>query len=730
MKKYLMGIVLLVSTNSLIAQGQDSLKLINLFEIDILTPKRISEIERLPDVQGTIIYAGKKNEVIRLDKLDADLSTNNTRQVFAKVPGLSIWENDGSGIQVGIATRGLSPNRSWEFNVRQNGYDISSEVFGYPESYFSPPMEALEKIELVRGAASLQFGPQFGGLLNYEIKKAPKDKAFSFETQQTKGSYGLYNAYNAVGGTYKKISYYAYFHHRSADGWRNNSRYAINTGYASLTYDITSKLKLAFQYTRMDYQSQQPGGLTDQQFSQNARQSSRARNWMSTPWNVGAVILDYKMNANANWNLKLFTTNAERNSVGYTRGINLADSFNISMNSYTPRQVDKDQYVNYGAELRFLQSYPLLNQKSALALGVRAYKGATWRRQLGTGTTGNGFDLSLSKPGYGRELKFETENYALFAENNFKLGHRLTITPGLRCELVNSDARGFINTTASGTIQPATQKRTIILGGIGAGFKTSIETNLYANFSQCYRPVTYSELTPAATTDIIDPNLKDASGYNADFGFRGALKNFLQFDVGAFYLYYNNRIGTILQDKVAYRTNIGASISKGIETFVELDLFKLLNRHSTMAQLRVFSSYAFVDARYTRWNNPALAGDPAKAIEGKRVENAPQQIGRYGITYRFKALSITAQLSQVSESFTDAVNTEKANAAGTVGKIEAYQVLDLSTTYLLLSKYTLKAGLNNLTDEVYATRRAGGYPGPGLLPANGRTFFVSLGARF
>lgn len=132
----------------------------------------------MPDLKNNVIYTGKKNEVIQLNRLNADLSTNNTRQVFAKVPGMSIWENDGSGIQVGVATRGLSPNRSWEFNVRQNGYDISSEVFGYPETYYTPPMEALEKIEVIRGAASLQYGPQFGGLLNYRIKKEIQLKRF------------------------------------------------------------------------------------------------------------------------------------------------------------------------------------------------------------------------------------------------------------------------------------------------------------------------------------------------------------------------------------------------------------------------------------------------------------------------------------------------------------------------------------------------------------------------
>jgi Fe(3+) dicitrate transport protein len=100
---------------------------------DSLNMKHHKELiftEKLPTflgpIQGTNIYAGKKSEIIHLNQLDADLSTNNYRQLMAKVPGVSIWESDGSGIQTSIATRGLSPNRSWDFNMRQNGCDISS----------------------------------------------------------------------------------------------------------------------------------------------------------------------------------------------------------------------------------------------------------------------------------------------------------------------------------------------------------------------------------------------------------------------------------------------------------------------------------------------------------------------------------------------------------------------------------------------------------------------------
>jgi len=725
---------LFIAVKPAVSQKSDTSKPINLDEIQILDLHSKNEIERLPEIQGTLIYAGKKNEVIKVSALDADLSTNNPRQIFGKVPGVSIWENDGSGIQMGISTRGLSPNRSWEFNVRQNGYDISSEVFGYPESYFAPPMEAVSTIEVVRGAASLQYGPQFGGLLNYVIKKGDSAKKIVFERQQTTGSFGLFNAYNALGGTYKKVSYYGYYHHRNAHGWRENSGYDINTGYASINYAASKNLNIGLQYTRMNYQSQQPGGLTDSLFDINPRKSFRARNWFGTPWNVAAFTVDWQLSENTKLSVKIFGTIAERNSVGFTKGINVGDTFNFTLKSFNPRQVDRDFYKNIGGELRFLKTYNLLKQKSTLAAGIRVYRGTTVRKQIGIGTDGNKLDLSITQltngKEWGRSLIFGSDNYAMFAENIFKIGKRLSVTPGVRYEIVNSTAEGYINSTSTGNIKELKQGRNILLLGLGSEFKTTSSTNIYANISQAYRPVTYSELTPSATTEVIDPNLKDGSGYNMDFGFRGKMGSFLTFDVGGFYLNYNNRIGTVTQNGAPFRTNIGTSVSKGIESFIELDPVRLFTKYSPFGYLRLYISYAYIDAKYTHWNNPILANDPLKSIAGKRVENAPKNIVRYGATYNLKKFSATFQLNQVSGVFTDAANTEKPNAAGTVGKISGYSVMDISFSYVYSERYNIKTGINNLSNENYATRRSGGYPGPGLLPGNGRTLYIGFGAKF
>src|SRR5688500_10678859 len=123
-------------------------------EITIVGRGSKNDIQQMPEIVGTNIYAGKKNALIVMDNVQGNVVTNNMRQVLAKIPGIHVWESDGSGIQIGVAARGLSPNRSWEFNVRQNGYDISSDPYGYPEAYYTPQLQAVQRIQVVSGAGS------------------------------------------------------------------------------------------------------------------------------------------------------------------------------------------------------------------------------------------------------------------------------------------------------------------------------------------------------------------------------------------------------------------------------------------------------------------------------------------------------------------------------------------------------------------------------------------------
>ena len=715
-----------------------------LADITVVGRNSRADVHFLPEIVGVNINAGKKNSLIVVDNVQGNVVTNNMRQVVAKIPGIQIWESDGSGIQIGIAARGLSPNRSWEFNTRQNGYDIAADPYGYPEAYYNPQLQAVQRIEIIRGHGALQYGPQFGGMVNYILRNGSEiNKPFEFETQQTVGSNGLFNSYNAVGGETKKVHYYGFFDHRNADGYRKNSRYYNNSGFGTFTYRVTDKFSITAELMRNNMRSQQSGGLSDVQIKQDSKQSFRSRNWFDITWTTAALISNYKFSETSRMNIKLYAVHGDRNSVGYipSGGIIVADTINKATNQYNTRNLNADQYRNYGLEVRYLGEYKLGKTTNTFSIGGRLYKGTTMRYVAdGKGTTAIDYDMTLSDGIWTRDIDFNTINTALHAENIFSIGKNLLIIPGVRYEYITGEASGRNGFSGGNEVLLQNQKRnrSFILAGIGAEYHVTSLSELYANITQAYRPVQFADLTAPPTTDVIDQYLKDAKGYNADLGYRGRIGSYLFFDVSAFFLQYNNRIGVVVQQRTDgtfynYRTNVGNSASKGFEGLVEFSPVKIFTESAKWGDINLFVSYGYTDARYGNFkvisknsNNQLVETN----LRNKKVENAPENIVRSGLTYSFKTLSLTTQVSFVDDAFADANNTVAATINAQNGLIPSYTVTDFTASYRFSKNLNIKAGINNLTDEKYFTRRAGGYPGPGALPADGRTFFISVGAKF
>lgn len=704
-----------------------TLKINNLPDITVVGRNSKSDIQQMPEIVGTSIYAGKKNSLVVLDNVQGNVVTNNMRQVLAKVPGIHIWESDPSGIQIGIAARGLSPNRSWEFNIRQNGYDIAADPFGYPEAYYNPQLQGVQRIEIIRGQGSLQYGPQFGGMVNYILRNGSEiNKPFEFETQQTVGSNGLFNSYNAIGGKKGKVHYYTFFDHRNGNGWRENSRYYTDAGFGTVTYYVTPKFSITTELMRSHIRSQQAGGLTDAQFAQDPTQSLRSRNWFDITWTTPAIIANYQLNASTRWNTKLFATIGNRNSVGYTSAITVKDSINPATGNYNNRVLNADKYRNYALESRIITDYTLFDRNNTFSGGIRLYTGSTFRQSNGKGTTGSNYDMRVADL-YPTDIRFDSRNLAAFAENIFRISDQLLLIPGIRYEWLEGSASGRNGFTATGApiqLQNIQRSRSFWLAGIGSEYHITKGTEFYANYAQAYRPIQFANLQAPPSTDVVDPDLSDAKGYNIDLGYRGKVKSYLQFDVSVYYLSYQNRIGTVTPAGASYRliTNVGNSISKGFEGFVEFNPVKAFAPSNT-TDLLLFASYSYTDARYSNDHKDA-------ATKGKQVENAPKNILRLGITAGYKAFLLTGQVSYSSETFSDANNTVTPTANAQNGLIPAYTVTDLTASYKFSKSLSVKTGLNNLFDTRYFTRRAGGYPGPGILPGDGRTFFISVGATF
>lgn len=707
---------------------------IELSEVEITARKaKVFALKRLKDVEETAIYAGKKTEVVLVDQSMASLASNNARQIYSQVAGLNIYQNDDAGLQLNIGGRGLDPNRTANFNTRQNGYDISADVLGYPESYYTPTAEALKEVQIIRGAASLQYGTQFGGLVNFIMKEPNANKPFEFIIRNTIGSNGLYTNYSSISGTKGKFSYYSFFNYKMGDGFRPNSEFESKNAYAHIGYQFNEKTKITGEITYLRYLAQQGGGLTDASFNENPFQSNRARNWFQVDWLLYNAKLSHKFSKKTNFTFNAFGLKASRYALGFRT--NRVDQIDPN----EERDLIKGDFNNFGFEARLLHKYSLFNKKATVLIGSKFYKANNTSVQ-GPGSNGTdpNFDFQLEDyPNYSNQNSFTYPNLnvAIFGENILYLNDKLSITPGFRFEHIKTESDGFfkrINTDAAGnvilneTIDDSTiRKRSFVLLGLGASYKPTNALEIYGNASQNYRSVTFSDISTVNPAFSINPNIDDEKGLTTDIGVRGNFNNIISYDAGVFSLFYNDRIGFIQRafDDGSVKTergNVGNAILYGFESLVDVNLNKLFIDDNDYT-FNYFINTSFIDSEYTE--------SQENGVEGKKVEFVPNINIKTGVRFGYKNLLGNIQYTYLSSQFTDATNAIEGNLSGVIGEIPAYNVLDISLSYAY-KRFKLEAGINNALDTEYFTRRATGYPGPGIITSANRNFYTTLQIRF
>jgi Fe(3+) dicitrate transport protein len=720
---------LLFATALLQAQNTtpDSIRSLQLKQVTVKGYRNQQRLlAQLPDVQGTYLNAGKKNEVINVQELPANLTEKTARQIFAKIPGAFVYDMDGSGNQVNIATRGLDPHRSWEYNIRQNGVVVNSDLYGYPASHYSMPMESIERIEMVRGSAALQYGATFGGMINYVTKQADTTRRFSFESINAGGSFGLASTYNAIGGKIGKFQYYAYAQYRQSDGYRNNGRSQANSQFARLQYDFSKKFMARVEFGRSNYRYRLPGPLTDSMFYADPRQATRSRNFYSPDIYVPSVTLEWKINNQTTLNLVTSAVLGTRSSVLFDNFANVPDKVIDPVNNlYKSRFVDIDQFHSYTSELRLLHHYQLGGRlKSVFAGGMRYINNDLHRRQRGPGTGGTDYDLSITGP-FARDLHYLTQNVAFFAENLIYLTPKWSVSPGVRFEQGVTRMTGYLSYLDPAEV-PNTIKHHFPLFGITSEYKPNSRTRIYGGIVQAYRPALFKDIIPTSILERANKNLKDGQGYNAELGISSSVGNWLKFDITLFQLLNQNRLGNSLLTEngknYIYKTNIGNSMHRGVEFNMEATAIQHPNGY-----ISVFTSTSYLNARYQ--NASIAAGDKNINISGNRVESAPQWISRNGLQMAYKSLAAVLQYSYVASTFADPLNTVKPSANGAVGLVPAYGIWDFNSSYRFNSRFQLKLSINNLTNLQYFTKRPLFYPGPGIWSSDGRSVVVSFGIK-
>lgn len=701
----------------------DSIKDLILDAVDILGNKiQTTVVKSLPTVHGTTITSGKKNAVIDVQELPTNFAMKNGQQIFAKVPGAMVYDMDGAGNQVNIAVRGLDPHRSWELNVRQDGILTNSDMYGYPASHYSMPMEAVAHVEMMSGTSALSYGAQFGGLLNYITKEGDSTRRFSGENIATVGSFGLLSNYTSIGGKVGKSKYFGYYFRRRTDGYRESAQSSSESAYFKWQYALSNTVNISASLGRSTYKYRLPGPLTDSMFNANPQQSTRSRSWFSPDIYIPAVNITWSPSAKT---LVTFTSSSvlgNRSSVQFIGFANVADAIDPLSKDYKNRQVDIDNFNSYTQELRLRQSYFLKKMKGTLTTGVQLMTNDLHRRQLGKGTTSSNYDLTVIGD-WGRDVHFKTQNVAVFVENLLEITPKWFVTFGGRYENGKSDMSGKITYLSSENV-PLSIKHAFPLLGASIQYQINKQNRLFGGLSQSFRPVIFADIIPPTVLDRTDSNLKDAYGYNAEMGIEGKSKSGWHYNLTLFQILYMNRIGSVVKDdgtgkSLIYKTNTGNSLTRGAELYVEYQ-HPLSNR----AALSVFTSTSYFDAFYKKGN--IILNNVNTDVEGNKLESVPSWISRNGLKYSYQRFTLSTQLSYISGSYSDALNTVTPSSNGARGYVPAYTLFDAAISCRVNRQIRLNFGMNNVFNEQYFTKRPTGYPGVGVWSSDGRNVFATL----
>jgi Fe(3+) dicitrate transport protein len=703
------------------------------------------EYPALPEVEGTRINSGKKTSFVKPEEFPT-VANNDYREVMATTPGILVSEEPSSPI-INFGYRGLDSQRSEFLQVLKDGVTIKNEQFGFPETHYTPILDAVERVEFIRAGAALQFGPQPGGALNFVMKMPRKDAQFHFVTKNLYGSDELFTNYTAIDGTIGAFGYYAYYDHRQREGFRQaNSDYDLNAGSAKLVYDVSSDSRFILTLDGYEEEHGEPGGLRRQEPGvpdpANAVLYEVDRNATSRFFDRFRLkryyaMLEYQKFFSEHTQLDIkafggylsrFSKRQRGGDLGVMPNPNPAPGSAASTNDI---QLRKDW--TEGAELRLRHDYSLAGDTSTFTGGLYFYHAVQDRFDI-RGFTPDAEDGLLRRLNTG-----ETTDGAIFAENRFHFG-RLSITPGMRLEFLQQSLDEIVNITkpippemllarsdfsfvplfelgvgyvliegqqaVTTTAKDAQDSKNVVAPTMVAGGPPRLE--LYGTTAQAYRPRTYGELVPTSAGGTVNGDLEEGHSLQFELGVRGKPLPYLTFDVGGFYFTFDDQVGEV----GTTTQNVGDARFAGFEAAVELDVLAMLNggEESPYGRLNFYGNVTWLDAEFTA--GPSNGFTPAYA---------PNYQFKVGGIYRWKERVKVGLIGTiVDDHFSNADNSFQHS-------IPAYHVWDLTGEVNFCNgRVGLFGGIRNLFDEdFYAEIRD-----EGIVPAYRRNYYGGVSIKF
>ena len=615
-------------------------------------------------------YAGSRSVVDSSELSKA--STRGLDDALQRVPGVKIFDETGTGALPQISVRGLYESRSGRIQALSDGIPLALAPYGQTGlSLFPMTMATVDRIDIVRGGAAVQYGPNnVGGVINFISKPIPREWETTLQEKLTFNAGGrqLWDNYVGTGG-YLTDNFGLQLDLNTLGGeyGREHSETDVQNYRLRGQWNIDDDRDLSFGIQHYKADMDLAGALSVQDYKDDPRQSTRPLDRFEGDTNRVWGTYTQRLGAMGPFDsVEVSWTNFAHNSY---RNFVVGLPFTPDGTAVTKQDGPRDFKV-WGTEPRISATVDGDNVGQTWLLGARYvsedidYK--VNRQSLATGVTAPF-----------RDWKFDDNARAFYISNAISLlDHRLTITPGVRYE----NAR--MNYSDGITGFKRENKSEEWLPGLTVGYQANDAWYVYANAQKSLRP-------PQVTQIVKEGAVGAELAWNYETGVRYTPWDGMRVDFNLYRIDFDDQISyNATTDRF---DNLGSTRHQGFET----DIFWT---PQAMRDLDLHAGYAYLDAKQR--NGTYTDNEVPYSSRNQFMVDARYRFAEHW-TYNLDGLYI-------SKAYTDAANTRDENASASVGELPAYWVWNTAVEreFPLADKsvLTASAGISNLFNREYYFR--------------------------
>ncbi|MBU3634872.1 TonB-dependent receptor [Polynucleobacter sp. es-GGE-1] len=607
------------------------------------------------------------------------------QDVLKTVPGVNVRGDEGGlGSIPNIGIRGLNPSRSSKVLLLEDGAPIQPSLFISNASYYSPPVERISSIEILKGASGLQYGPSnIGGVINY-LSKTP---ASGFKLTGKLGNYGYHLAEIEAGGKSDSNGMIGGINviQAESNGYQNNG-FKMYDILLKGGMQVAQNQWLSLKYSHYDNNiNTSYVGLRPNQFVANSGINPAPNDRFITQRNAVDINHSLEIDSDTKVNTLVYWSRLGRD---YWRQ-SIADRTQDAT-VFKPCNVGADclagrnrEFQMLGIDSRVSHAYEALGISNEAEFGVRLHTESQSNQVVTSQTFAHSGRLSLHEEN-------KANSVAMYAQNRFSITQNFALIPGVRIESYNQNRSNVI----SGKSGNAKNIETV--PQLGATWQLIPEAQIYSSIYKGFAP---AQLATAIDDKGVDQQLTPERSTNMELGLRGRSGAF-SYDSAVFSMDFSNQIVNQSLASGISKANGGKSLHQGLELALGYELGRgwSLNTNATYIPVAKF------------------VGTSSMGRDGKRIPYTPELTSNLGINYQKNGFNTLVSVNYISAQYADAANTVTQNAIGTLGEIPAFATVNWSANYAINKEWKVFSVVNNLFDKRYIASRSpdGIFPGAPL----------------